>query len=582
MSENKAKITKKDAPKHVKAKAPKVPKEPRRPKKRRGNTVGIVIALALVAALFLGAAMVALHVKDLDTIYPGVSFYGLELGGMTVTQAGDALEEAGYGAGENTVSVKLLMNHSLEIPVKDAVKCAQPIEAAAALFEYGREGNLGQNLVSYLRCRVNGTEIPLSSVQTVDAEYVKNMVSAQVQKANADLMGESLKIGETEITAVKGAKSVILDETAIYTLVMNALESGEYGEKSYTPQQTGKEDVDLKSIFDTVHKEAKDAEYDPENHCAGEHTVGVTFDLDKAQKAWDSAAAGEKITIPLIITEPEITREMLDEKLFADILGESKTSLKGSSKARINNVELACKSINEMVLNPGDEFSYNTALGKRTVEAGYQAAGAYNNGEVVSEVGGGICQVSSSLYYSALLSNLQITNRTCHYFAVAYLPLGLDATVSWGGPEFKFVNNREYPVKIEAYVDGIQCVVRIVGTDTDGSYVVMQTETWVNSDESTGARSYRLVYDAAGNLLSRTKEADSRYHVHKDEEETPTPEPSATPEVSPELSPEPAPEPGVTPEASPEVSPLPSPEVSPQVTETPANSLPASGSDFAA
>ena len=112
MSENNAKTTKKAAPSHVKAKEPKAHKEPRQPRKRKGNAVGIVVALALVAALFLGLAMFAIYVNDLDTIYPGVSFYGLELGGMTVTQAGDALEEAGYGAEFNSVSVKLPLDHS--------------------------------------------------------------------------------------------------------------------------------------------------------------------------------------------------------------------------------------------------------------------------------------------------------------------------------------------------------------------------------------------------------------------------------------------------------------------------------------
>ena len=85
---------------------------------------------------------------------------------------------------------------------------------------------------------------------------------------------------------------------------------------------------------------------------------------------------------------------------------------------------------------------------------GYKPAGAYSGGQVVQEVGGGICQVSSALYYAALLANLQIDVRTCHYFPVAYLPAGLDATVSWGGPEFRFTNNtRLARCSIEASVD---------------------------------------------------------------------------------------------------------------------------------
>lgn len=102
------------------------------------------------------------------------------------------------------------------------------------------------------------------------------------------------------------------------------------------------------------------------------------------------------------------------------------------------------QAIDGLVIAPGEQFSYNDALGERTAERGYKAAGAYSNGQVVQEIGGGICQVSSSLYYAALLANLQIDVRVCHYFPVAYLPPGLDATVSWGGPEFKFTNNRDW------------------------------------------------------------------------------------------------------------------------------------------
>lgn len=428
MAENKGKHTRKTVPAH------EAQKKSRTPKMRKSNAVGIVIALVIVAVIFFSAALFAIHVSDLDTIYPGVSFYGVDVGGMTVSQAGDALEKAGYGAAEQSVSVQLPLEHKVEINVSDAVKSAHAIDAAAKLYEYGREGNLAQNLISYLRCRVNGYEASLSSVQTVDAAYVKNVVSAQVQKANAELMGAGLSIGETEITAVKGAKSIILDETAIYTMIMNALESGSYGQLDYTPQNTGGDDLDLQSIHDTVYKQAKNAEYDPETQSAGEHVVGVDFDLNAAKSAWNNAKAGERVTIPLVFTQPEITQEQLSEKLFADVLGERKTTLVGSSRARINNVELACKSINELVLNPGDEFSYNTALGKRTLEAGYQAAGAYNGGEVVSEVGGGICQVSSALYCCALSSNLDITSRTCHYFAVAYVPSGAGRHRKLGRP----------------------------------------------------------------------------------------------------------------------------------------------------
>jgi vancomycin resistance protein YoaR len=285
--------------------------------------------------------------------------------------------------------------------------------------------------------------------------------------------------------------------------------------------------------------------------------------LDEALRLWNAAEIGDTVVIPLIITPPEITTDSLSGELFADCLAQKSTTLSGSTSARINNITKACASINGIVLNPGEEFSYNNALGQRTEAAGYQAAGAYSNGQVVSEIGGGICQVSSTLYYCTLYSNLKITARTCHYFPVTYLPSGLDAAVSWGSPDFKFVNNRDFPIKIEAYTDmsSYTATVKIWGTDVDGSYVQMTTDTWATS-EGTGATSYRSVYDKNGNLISKTKEADSTYHYHtndddddEEEEASPSPSPSATPTAEPS----PSPTPSATPTAEPSPSPTPTP-----------------------
>ena len=554
------------------------PAAPRTPRRRKKSRIGIMVAAAIIALLFLGTAMLAIYVGDLDTIYPNVTFAGVDVGGMTITEAAAALESAGYGGGDEAVTIHLPLDEDLTIAAADALSASEPIDAAAELYAYGRDGGALSNLVTYLRCLVNGHEP--GSVSQVDADYVRGRVTEAVQQVNADLMGSGLEIGETEITVIKGARSIIVDETEVYNMMMSALESGEFGELTYTPQNTGEpSDIDIDSIHDTVYTEPKNAEYDPETQSAGEDVKGVDFDVEAAKAAWDSAAVGDKVVIPLIITEPDITQEELNERLFSDVLAEKSTSFYGSSAARVNNIELACASIDGIVLNPGEEFSYNDALGERTVEAGYQAAGAYSGGEVVSEVGGGICQVSSTLYYCALYSNLEITARTCHYFPVGYVPLGLDATVSWGGPEFKFVNDRDYPIRISAETEGTNCIIRIYGTDVDGSYVEMTTNAWVNSDGSTGVTSYRNVYTADGTLISSTKESDSRYHVHQEEEESPSAEPTPSAEPSAEPDTEPTEEPDAEPSETPAETEAPAESEPPAETEEPAEPEPSAGTE---
>ncbi|HBD85810.1 MAG TPA: hypothetical protein DC001_00105, partial [Clostridiales bacterium] len=112
-----------------------------------------------------------------------------------------------------------------------------------------------------------------------------------------------------------------------------------------------------------------------------------------------SADYGDTVMIPLTVTEPELTTEKLASMLFSDVLGTATTSLTGSSLNRITNITLSAGIINGTVLNPGETFSYNEAVGQRTAERGFKEAGAYSGGQVVQELGGGICQVSSTLYY---------------------------------------------------------------------------------------------------------------------------------------------------------------------------------------
>ena len=120
-----------------------------------------------------------------------------------------------------------------------------------------------------------------------------------------------------------------------------------------------------------------------------------------------------------------------------------------------------------MILLPGETFSYNDVLGERTADKGYQPAGAYSDGEVVEQLGGGICQVSSTLFAAVLHTDLEIITRANHSMPVSYLPMGMDATVSWGGPEFKFKNNFAYPIKISASYSGGTITFKILGAASD-------------------------------------------------------------------------------------------------------------------
>ena len=515
---------------------------PKRKKRGNGGKIAVIVCVCVVALLLAGAAGFGVYVSGSDTIYPKVSVNGTDVGGMTAAEAASALEAAGWGEGEKTVTVELPLEHTLTVNAADVGAELAAQEAADRAFVYCHGGTIIENVMAYVRCLVSGAEVEIKA--EVDEAALADIVREEVTQVKSGLMTSGVEIKGDTLEVVKGASAVEIDESELMSLVKTALEDMKYGPLDYEVEVNASVELDIDELYNSICCEAKDAYYDKEKKEVVESVTGVDFNKAEAQKLWDAAELGETVEIPLELTEPERTTEYVESRLFADDLGETvTTSLAGSTQNRITNVQLAAASIDGIILAPGEQFSYNDALGERTTERGYKAAGAYSGGQVVQEVGGGICQVSSTLYYAALLANLQIDVRTCHYFPVGYLPAGLDATVSWGGPEFKFTNNRDWPIKIEASVDTAKNTVsvHIVGTDEDGSYVQMTYATWLvygNSEypeTATGykAATYRSVFDKNGNLLSKELEAYSEYHYHEEDIVYPTPTPSPTPEPTP-------------------------------------------------
>ena len=515
---------------------------PKRKKRGNGGKIAVIVFVCVVALLLAGAAGFGVYVSGSDTIYPKVSVNGTDVGGMTAAEAASALEAAGWGEGEKTVTVELPLEHTLTVNAADVGAELTAQEAADRAFDYCHGGTIIENVMAYVRCLVSGAEVEIKA--EVDEAALADIVREEVTQVKSGLMTSGVEIKGDTLEVVKGASAVEIDESELMSLVKTALEDMKYGPLDYEVEVNASVELDIDELYNSICCEAKDAYYDKEKKEVVESVTGVDFNKAEAQKLWDAAELGETVEIPLELTEPERTTEYVESRLFADDLGETvTTSLAGSTQNRITNVQLAAASIDGIILAPGEQVSYNDARGERTTERGYKAAGAYSGGQVVQEVGGGICQVSSTLYYAALLANLQIDVRTCHYFPVGYLPAGLDATVSWGGPEFKFTNNRDWPIKIEASVDTAKNTVsvHIVGTDEDGSYVQMTYATWLvygNSEypeTATGykAATYRSVFDKNGNLLSKELEAYSEYHYHEEDIVYPTPTPSPTPEPTP-------------------------------------------------
>lgn len=510
-------------------------------KNGKGRVVAAVVAI-VAAVVVLGCAVGVIAVNKIDTVFPNVSLDGIDIGGMSDIQLSQLLLENGYeSAGDVSVKVELPLDFVLEVESEDVCTNSDVTGIVDNIMNACHNGSSVTVAARYVKCLLGGgMELESGAGLSVDRDAVRAIVENMVKQVNLSLMSSELTIGEDSIKVVKGAASITLDVDEISELVINAFLEQNYETIVYDAEISGDSELDLNSLYETVHCEPEDARYDPETDSIVPEVCGLSFDMLSARQLWKDAEYGDEVVIPLIVTPPEIDAEYLESVLFRDCFCSKATSLIGSSSNRINNVTLAAAAINGVVLMPGDEFSYNDVVGERTAERGYLPAGAYSGGQTVMEYGGGICQVSSTLYYCALYANLKITARTCHMFPVGYLPAGLDATVSWGGPEFKFVNDREYPVKIAAFVEGNSVTVEIWGTNVDGSYVEMNYGTsYMYDKEYTDvvigykAVTYRSVFDKDGNLISKNLEANSTYNYH--EEDIKWPEPSESPEPTEEL-----------------------------------------------
>lgn len=190
------------------------------------------------------------------------------------------------------------------------------------------------------------------------------------------------------------------------------------------------------------------------------------YAVDQEQLTADLLAAlkekqfDAEITAKVDTVEPEFSTETAKEKY--QILAKVTTTTTANKK-RNTNIKLSAEAIHGTILQPGEEFSFNDVVGQRTAEKGYQGAAAYNNGEVVEEIGGGVCQVSSTLYNAVLKAGLETTFRRSHTYEPSYVTPGTDATVSWGGPDYKFKNTSSAAIGLRATYADQKMTVSIYG-----------------------------------------------------------------------------------------------------------------------
>lgn len=500
-------------------------------KKQNKKSVGAggIIGAVLAAFIVLVLAVSGIGSLRWSTILPNVQAYGVDVGGMTVEKAKTAIRSALEDPSDG-VRIRFTGGAAMEFSRADTVGSYDAAAAAEAAWNYGRR-NGSVIPLRFALSLVGSHEVFPASAGEINGEALRNAISRKAADINSALVEGAYSVNGSSLTIIKGASGILLDEDEVYRCVRTAFEQGE-SDIEYTPLENAPQPLTVDDIYAMVCREAHNAEFDEEFNVI-KSVDGLTFDREHARELYDKAHDGAVITVTLTTIEPDITTEELSALLYRDVLSEWTSSLT-NNEVRSTNVALAAEAVNGTVLLPGEVFSFNDVVGERTEERGFGPAAAYFGGETVYEVGGGICQVSSSVYYCALIADMDIISRTCHLYTASYVPLGMDSTVSWGGPEFEFSNSSEYPIKISTRCDGNRLFCTVYGTKTDDTYVEMDYEiaeiykfdTVYEEDESvspgrtktktSGITGYKVItyrnrFAADGSVISSEEEDVSIY-----------------------------------------------------------------------
>ena len=412
-----------------------------------------------------------MHIRDEDKIYPNILIAGTDVSGLTREEAMLSLELPVYEERSRSVELTLVFpdDSKLVITGSDAGLWHNAREVVADAHAIGRGRGVMQDVFSYLQ-RINASNIYFGIEFELDEAKLKKIVTDFTDDYNRRLEASEPVIYDDRIVFTKGAGHVSADFTELYDLaytgLIMSLNEGIPIAKEYALPETIKIASELFEVRDRVFIPVVSSEFDPETNSATISVVGVDFDAIAAARLLTETESGRTATFYLEFTHPEYSQEYLDSLLFRDLFGERTTWVHGSAN-RLGNVDLSASAINGLVLLPGDEFSFNGVVGQRTYDRGYRAAPALVSGETVMDIGGGICQTSSTLYAAIRPTELLVTEQQRHGKPVPYLPWGWDATVYWPYLDLKFVNNTDYPMRIEMELDERNLTARVFGTIID-------------------------------------------------------------------------------------------------------------------
>ena len=436
----------------------------------------IVIVLILFCLIFLigifSTVFAFLNIGS-TKIISGISINGIDVSGLTSKEATEKVS--------NILSEQL--NTSLNLTYQDYTTTLIPSQeidasynittAVEKAYMLGRSDNIFKNNfeIVYTYLAQNKIEMEL--------KYNEEKLASVVNNIALEIPGlveqPSYYIENTELIILPGKEGLKLLQDETKQLIIETIDNASSFNIELPVITVSPDKIDIQKIYSEVHTEPKNAYLvqEPFEIFVGSAGTDFAITIEEAQNLLKEDK--EEYVIPLKITEAEIGVEDLGDGIFVDTLSTYTSKYDESNVNRSTNVKIAASKLNNVILLPGETFSYNQTVGERTISNGFKEASIYTSKGVEYGLGGGICQVSSTLYNAVLEANLGIVERKNHRYAVTYVPNGRDATVSYGSIDFKFKNTRKYPIKLVASAKNGICSISVKGIKEEVEYNVTVT-----------------------------------------------------------------------------------------------------------
>ena len=454
----------------------------KRKKEKKFNWT-IVVKISLVFGLLFLATFFSILNMGSTNIINNVYINGISVSSLSTEEARNKLEPLLKEKLDKEISIKFEDYETTILPaeIDYSYNISSALEEAYGL---GRTGNIITNNIKILMSLFKKTDIQAPII------YSENKLDNVVENISLEIpnlvVDPSYYISENELILTKGSAGNKLDKDSTKQIIISAINE-EKSSINLPVNSVQPESIDIAKIHDDIYSEPQNATVTKDPYSITVEKKGIDFaiSIEETNNIINSSESNE-VSIPLVYKNAEITVADLGEDIFANRLSMSTTKYDSTNVNRATNLEIAVNKINGTVLAPGEIFSFNKVVGERTAKSGFKEAIIYADGELDYGLGGGICQVSSNLYNTVLKANLEIVERKNHSMTVNYLPIGCDATVSYGSVDFKFKNSRSYPIKIVATINSGVITISIYGIKEENEYTVdIITETLQKEDFET-------------------------------------------------------------------------------------------------